>query len=290
MHKRIGLIAGVAALGLAAVAGCTSSGGSGNAGAGSANGGSGGSGAVQLSPAGYIKAALTKASNVKTVHISGTMTSGAFSGTMSGQEQFGSDLKVAMTLNMSQMDMTEVMIGDTVYLKMAQLSSMLGGKPWAEFKLSSLGGSGSAVQSLIDSAKNTDPTQQLQPLLASGDLHKVGTETVDGVQADHYAGTVDPATAFDSSAAAKNLTPDQIAQIKSLMKSSNISTETIDAWVATSTGLPVRETITATASTGAFKVDMHMSQWGQPVTISAPPADQVTDISSEMGNLGGSTS
>lgn len=286
MLKRFGLIAGVAALGLAAVAGCTGSGGSGNAG-GSANGGSG---AVQLSPAAFIKAALDKASNDKTVHVTGTMTSGTFSGTMDGQEQFAPDLKVALTLNMSQMNFSELLIGDTIYMKMPQLSSMLGGKPWAQFKLSALGGSGSALQSLMDSAKNTDPTQQLQPLLASGDVHKVGTETVDGVQTEHYAGTVDPGTAFDGSAAAKNLTPDQIAQLKSLLKASGITTETIDAWVATSTGLPVRETVTATASSGAFKVDMHMSDWGKPVSITPPPADQVTDISSQMGNLGGSTS
>ena len=284
MHKRIGLIAGAAAIGLAAVAGCTSSGGSGNAG-GSANGGSS---AVQLSPVAYIKAALTKASNDKTVHVKGTINSDGISGTMDAQEQFSPDLEMSMTMSSPQFNISEIMVGDTIYMKMPQLSSMLGGKPWAEFKLSAMDGSlGSTFQSLLDSAKNTDPTQQLQPLLASGDVHKVGTETVDGVQADHYSGTVDPATAFDSSAAAKNLTPDQIAQLKSLMKSGGVTSESIDVWVA-STGLPVRESITATASSGAFKMDMHMSDWGKPVSISAPPADQVTDISSMMGS--GSTS
>jgi hypothetical protein len=288
MHKRIGLIAGAAAIGLAAVAGCTSSGGSGNAG-GSANGGSANSGAVQLSPAAFIKAALNKASNDKTVHVTGTITSDGINGTMDAQEQFSPSLEMSMTMNSPQFDISEVMVGDTIYMKMPQLSSMLGGKPWAEFKLSAMGGSlGSTFQSLLDSAKNTDPTQQLQPLLASGDLHKVGTETVDGAQADHYAGTVDPATAFDSSAAAKNLTPDQIAQLKSLMKSSGVTSETIDVWVATSDNLPIRVAVSSSTSKGAFKVDMHMSDWGKPVSVSAPPADQVTDISSMMGS--GSTS
>jgi hypothetical protein len=289
MHKRIGLTAGAAAIGLAAIAGCTSSGGSGNAG-GSATGGNGGSGAVQLSPAAFIKAALTKASNDKTVHVKGTITSDGVNGTMDAQEQFSPSLAMSVTMNTSQFDISEILVGDTIYMKMPQLSSMLGGKPWAEFKLSAAGGSlGSTLQSLLDSTKNTDPTQQLQPLLASGDVHKVGTETVDGVQADHYSGTVDPATAFDSSAAAKNLTPDQIAQLKSLMKSSGITSETIDVWIATSDSLPVRESVSSsTSKSGAFKVDMHMSDWGKPVSITAPPADQVTDISSMMGS--GSTS
>lgn len=285
MHKRIGLVAGAAAIGLAAVAGCTSSGGSGNAG-GSANGGSS---AVQLSPVAYIKAALTKASNDKTVHVKGTINSDGISGTMDAQEQFSPDLEMSMTMSSPQFNISEIMVGDTIYMKMPQLSSMLGGKPWAEFKLSAMDGSlGSTFQSLLDSAKNTDPTQQLQPLLASGDVHKVGTETVDGVQADHYSGTVDAATAFDSSAAAKNLTPDQIAQLKSLMKSGGVTSESIDVWIGTSDNLPVRVSVSSNTGKGAFKVDMHMSDWGKPVSISAPPADQVTDISSMVGS--GSTS
>ncbi len=288
MLKRIGLIAGAAAVGLAAVAGCTSSGGSGNAG-GSANAGSGNSGAAQLSPAAFIKAALTKASNDKTVHVTGTISSSSFSGTLDAQEQFSPATEMSMTMSSSQMNISEVLVGNTIYMKIPQLSSMLGGKPWAKLDMSALGSLGSSVQSMLDSAKNTDPTQQLEPLLASGDLRKVGTETVDGVQADHYSGTVDAATAFDSSAAAKNLTPDQVAQLKSLMKTAGVTTETIDVWVASS-GLPVRETVSSNTATGAVKVDLHMSGWGQPVSVSAPPADQVSDLSSIMGNLTASPS
>ncbi|MBS2965476.1 LppX_LprAFG lipoprotein [Actinocrinis puniceicyclus] len=289
MHKRIGLTAGAAALGLAAIAGCTGSGGSSNTGGSAAGGGGGGgSSAAQLSPAAFIKAALTKASNDKTVRVTGTIDTGAGSGTLSSQEQFD-PLAMSMTMHLPSVDMSEILVGNTIYMKMPQFSAMLGGKPWAKIDLSSMGALGSSLQSLLSSAKNIDPAQQLQPLLASGDLHKVGTETVDGVQAVHYAGTVDPATALDGSAAATNLTPAQIAQLKSLMKSSGVTTETIDVWVS-SDGLPVRETVSANTSAGATKVDMHLSDWGKPVSISAPPADQVGDISSMMGNLGSSPS
>jgi len=183
---------------------------------------------------------------------------------------------------MSGTTVSEVLIGDTLYLKIPQLAVELGGKAWAKLTLSSLGSLGSTFQSVIDSAKNTDPTQQLQPLLASGDVHKVGTETVDGVRADHYAGTVDPATAFDGSQAAKNLTPAQITQLKAMLKDDKVTKETIDVWVA-STGLPVRETVSMNTSSGAVKVDMHMSDWGKPVSITAPPADQVSDLASLIG-------
>jgi hypothetical protein len=244
---------------------------------------------VQLSPAAFIKAALTKASNDKTVHVTGTISSSSLSGTLDAQEQFSPTTAMSMTMSGGQFNLSEVLIGDTVYVKFPQLSAMLGGKPWAKIDLSSMGSLGSAFSSMLDSAKNTDPTQQLQPLLASGNLHKVGTETVDGVQADHYSGTVDPATAFNSSAAAANLTPDQVAQIKSLMQAGGVTGETIDVWVASS-GLPVRESVSSNTSAGAVKADLHMSGWGQPVSVSAPPADQVGDFSSILGGLTASPS
>ena len=282
MHKRIGLIAGGAAVTLAAITGCTSaaksSGGSGGAAAG------GGSNQLQLSPVAEIQAALSKASGDKTVHVTGTISTAGTSGTMDAQEQFGSNVAMSVNMSLAGTDISEILIGDTLYMKIPALSAELGGKTWAKLSLSSMGSLGSTFQAMIDSAKNTDPTSQLQPLLASGDVHKVGTETVDGVQTTHYAGTVDPATAFDSSQAAKNLTSAQIAQLKSTLKSSGVTTETIDVWVA-SDGLPVREQVSATSSAGATKVDMHMSGWGSPVSITAPPADQVGDISSLMGSL-----
>ena len=281
MHKRIGLIAGGAAVTLAAITGCTTAA---KSSSGSGTGGSttGGSNSLQLSPVALIQAALSKASNDKTVHVTGTISIPQGSGTIDAQQQFSPSVEMSMNMALSGTSISEILVGDTLYMKLPQLSSMLGGKAWAEFNLTSLGSLGSSVQSLIDSAKNTDPTAQLQPLLASGDVHKVGTETVDGVQADHYSGTVDPATAFESSQAAKNLTSAQIAQLKSMLQASGVTKETVDVWVA-SDGLPVREQVTANGNSGATKVDMHLSDWGKPVSITAPPADQVTDLSSLMG-------
>jgi hypothetical protein len=288
MHKRIGLIAGGAAVALAAVAGCTSSSTNTAGSNGSSSGGNGGS-AVNLSPAAFVKAALTKASNDGTVHVTGSITAAGTNGTMTADESFGNPVELSMTMNASASSISEILIGDKLYAKVPELSSMLGGKSWVLFDLNALGSLGSTFQSLINSAKNMNPAQQLQPLLASGNLHKVGSETVDGVQADHYSGTVDPATAFDGSEAAKNLTADQITQLKALMKAGGVTTETIDLWVA-SDGLPVRVSVNSNSSEGAVKVDMHLSDWGKPVSITAPPADQVGDMSSLLGGILGASS
>jgi hypothetical protein len=282
MFRKYGLIAaGGAALALTLASGCTTANGNNSAGGGSGTNGGNGS-AIDLAPVAEIQAALTKAANDKTVKVHGTISSPQGSGTMDAQEQFGDNVQMSMDMGIAGMQISEVLIGDTVYMKIPALSSELGGKPWAKIDLGSIGSIGASLQSLVDSAKNTDPAAQLQPLLASGDVKKVGTQTVDGVQATHYAGTVDPATAFDSSQAAKNLTPAQISQLKSMLSTAGVTTEKIDVWVA-SDGLPVEETISMDTKAGAEKVDLHMSGWGQPVSIAAPPADQVADFSSILG-------
>lgn len=281
MYRRIGLIAGGVAVALAAVAGCSTN-------SATSNGGSNGSGAgaaLDISPAAFIKSALTKTSNYKTVHVTGTMSGDGFTGTLNAQEQFSPSVAVSMTLNSSAMDISEIMVGNTIYMKIPQLSGELGGKPWMKIDLSSMGSLGSALESMTSSAKSMDPTQQLQELLASGDLRKVGTETVDGVQTVHYAGTVDAATFFNSPSVTKNLTPDQVAQVKSFLKAGGVTNMSIDVWAA-SDGLLVREKATTDTAAGAMNVDLHMSDWGQPVSVSAPPADQVGDMSSMLGSLG----
>ncbi|HEV2347639.1 MAG TPA: LppX_LprAFG lipoprotein [Actinocrinis sp.] len=281
MYRRIGLIAGGVAVALAAVAGCSTN-------STTSNGGSNGSGAgaaLNISPAAFIKSALTKTSDYKTVHVTGTISGGTLNATMDAHEQFSPSIAMSMTLSSSALNVTEILVGDTIYMKIPQLSGELGGKTWVKIDLSAMGSLGSAFESMTNSAKSMDPTQQLQLLLASGDLRKVGTETVDGVQAVHYAGTVDAATFVNSAAATANLTPDQISQLKSLLKAGGVTTESVDLWAA-SDGLPVREKVATNTSMGAVTVDLHMSDWGKPVSVSAPPADQVGDMSSMLGNLG----
>jgi hypothetical protein len=284
MFRRYGFIAGGTVLALT-LAACTNGTGSGSGGTAGSGGGVNGSVPIALSPVAQIRVALSKASNDKTVRVHGTITGDQATGTLDAQEQLGDNLEMSIALSLPGTQISEVWLGDTLYLKIPALASELGGKPWAKFSLSSLGPLGSSIQSLVNSAKNSDPAAQLQPLLASGDVKEVGTETVDGVQATHYTGTVDPATAFDTSQAVKNLTPAERQQLKSMLSAAGVTSETIDVWVA-SDGLPVEEMISTTAKAGAEKVDLHLSGWGQPVSISAPPADEVTDISSLAGGAG----
>jgi hypothetical protein len=82
----------------------------------------------------------------------------------------------------------EIVSAKAVYIKAPSNPS---GKPWVEIKFSSLaGGLGKSLQSLLQSAQNGNPAAQTQMFAGSRNVHKVGTEVVNGTQTTHYAGTV----------------------------------------------------------------------------------------------------
>ena len=283
-------VAGVAAAAMVLAAGCGGSTNAANAGHTTAAGASGTSspaaGGTQA-PTAAIQAALAMETtgNDKTVTISGTIAAAGGTSQISGQEEFAPDFGVSMNLASAGSTVSEVLIGDTIYLKVPQDSSQLDpGKSWFELDVSDLGPFGSVFSSMIDSAKNTDPAQLLESMLAANDLTAVGTQTINGVQTTHYSGTVDPATAYDSAAAKQYLTPTQIQQLKSLASLMGTSTEKMDVWIAAD-GLPAQIEIADTLTTGTFTVTEEFTKWGQPVDITAPPASEVQNMGSIMSGL-----
>jgi hypothetical protein len=177
---------------------------------------------------------------------------------------------------------SEVILKDNVeYMNLASLAPQMRGKRWVKIDLNAISktpGAAGSLGSLSKLNENVDPAQQVKLLLTSGDLKKIGTETVDGVRSTHFGGTVDPAKMVDKVAAGK-LTPDEVAQLKNTMQQAGVTSEHIDLWVDKG-GLPVEsKAVVTSTSAGQIEADQHFSNWGTPVTITPPPADQVTDLS-----------
>lgn len=265
MQKKIAIAAVGAAASLAAMAGCSSAATGANT---TANSGSSAINAVQ--------AAYSTASGDNTVTMTGTVKSPTTSEQMTGAMSF-SPLELSMTVDMtggamSGSNVAVIYDGTSFYLKSPEFASFDGGKQWLGVNLTSLGSLGATVQSELNGLKNESPTTQLQPLLASGDLKDLGPATVNGTQTTHYSGTLDNAQ-VQALASVKGLTSAQLAQMKALLQQSGVSTETIDVWID-SHNLPVQETIVQNASSGATTTTLDFSNWGAPVSITAPPADQ----------------
>ena len=109
---------------------------------------------------------------------------------------------------------------------------------------------------------------------AGGTVVDLGTEEVNGVDAHHYAVSVDLERAL------AEVPEDQRANAEQAMKMFGSQHMPIDVWLS-GDGLPVRMVFDMGGSAGLpvkMHMQMDMTDFGVPVTITPPPADQVVDI------------
>ncbi|HEX3589583.1 MAG TPA: hypothetical protein VHV74_08115 [Pseudonocardiaceae bacterium] len=216
-----------------------------------------------------------------TVHMDMTMTvpeAGSISAT--GDMKFGSSVAEQMTMNLPSVgSMRMVLVDGTIYLKLpSSLTQELGSdKPWAKISLNGDDPLSQSLGSTTDLAGQADPSQLLKQIASAGTITKVSHETLNGQPVTHYAITVDVAKM------AQTMTGN--AQEKQALSQLGISTMPFDIWVD-SNNLPMK-IVTKVAydnpvsgGSEAVSIQVNYSNWGQPVTISAPP-------SSEVGELGG---
>ncbi|MFC1400508.1 MULTISPECIES: hypothetical protein [Streptacidiphilus] len=166
-----------------------------------------------------------------------------------------------------------LMSGTTEYVNMGATGAKeFGGKHWLKIDFSELGAGGKALADSINRSGSQDPSTSVKLLTSSGDIRRVGTETVDGVSTTHYSGTVDVKKLVSSDPGLKAIA-DQAAK-------SGMTTETVDMWV-NDQSLPVKVHETATTSQGTMDITIHYSDFSNtPVTITAPPASDTEDLAS----------
>ena len=82
-------------------------------------------------------------------------------------------------------------IGDVFYMKFPLITNFLpSAGPWLEFDLKTLSQEGGIDLSQLQQLGQSDPSQALDYLRATGSVETVGTEQVDGVETTHYKGTI----------------------------------------------------------------------------------------------------
>ncbi len=175
--------------------------------------------------------------------------------------------------------------GDLVlYVNSAELSSKLpGDKPWVRVDLQQLGEKlGVDVGKLLDGA-NTNPGQILDLLQSTGSVSTVGTETVDGTSTTHYKATIQ----LDQLAGKLGGSVGQVAYDELVSKGAP-STIPVDVWIGDD-GLVRRvsidDSITVSGQTASVKVQLDISDYGATANVTAPPSDQVFDVSGLISSL-----
>ena len=283
---RFGICAAAASLAVAAVAGCSGSGSGGGAATGLGSGTGGGNSAV-LS---LVADAMNKANSAGTVKITGTVTEPGSSTavTMTAQEQYSPAVEMSMTMQVNGQTLSEVLVGSSVYLNYPQLASLLGGKQWGEIDMSESDGALGSLSSLVDSAKNYNPTTQLEALVASGAVKLIGTHLVGDQMTMHYEGVLNaPQLLHESSA--QGLTASQYSALVGVWKAAGITSENVDLYIGDD-GLPAWVKFVISTASSQTTTNMFLSDWGKPVQIGAPPAASVYDMTKELNSAVASAS
>ncbi len=215
--------------------------------------------------------AETVSTSGRTVTVSG---SGAekTTGTQDGYFTFGVD----------GISFEERIIGSVLYMKLpaSSLSELDVSTPWVSLNLTTVVKEklGTSYQSLVDDG-NQGPKQSLAVLAASSDgVHRVGQVSLDGVTTTEYRANVN----LEKEVRAEGKS-DLAPVIADLESTYHLSTIPVTVWI--DGRHRVRQlhesfSIPATGSSPAasFSATVGISDFGTPVSVTAPPSGQVTDI------------
>jgi hypothetical protein len=172
-----------------------------------------------------------------------------------------------------------------VYMRLPFFARVIpGGKPWVKLDVTAAGRKlGVDFSQLTQLTGN--PAEMLGWLRAtSGKVTKVGEERVGGEETTHYRATIDlqkypDVVPADQRAAARRA-------VQALIRLTHVRTYPVDAWVAKD-GLIRKMALRFAESIQGQRLTLGMIMWfhdfGAPVTVTIPPADETTDLSTLTG-------
>lgn len=165
--------------------------------------------------------------------------------------------------------------GTTVTMRLVDGVAYLSGAPmtaegqWIQMPLDAMGATGLDTTAM-------DPAKQLEQLQAvADDVQEVEPQTIRGVEAKGYAGTIDAVKALEL-APAEQQTPE------ARQAAEQIGTIPFTLYVDEE-NRPVRITQSLDVQGSAVDVSMDFYDWGSDVTVAAPDPATVTDMSAMTG-------
>lgn len=278
-------LAGIAALVLAGGAvGC---------GAGTGNGASGsGRTALQVLTASYERTAEAKSAKVEmTMSMSAT---GEGDGEMVMKGVMGWDpivMDMTMTGSGSAFaaapgapEQVRMMWQDNViYTDMGpEAAKEMDGKRWMKMDLAAAAeasGDEELTEQMTSSFENMNqsPAEQLAMLLESPNLEHVGSEKIDGVEAEHYKGTLTVKEMMESNESLDVMKPEERKQLLEAVEESGIKGYDTEVWV-NEDDLPVRMDVTVETPEGDLDMSMKYSDYGTKAEVEVPPAADTVDL------------
>jgi hypothetical protein len=240
-----------------------------------------------------LRAAFKKTSEAKSskVRMTMTMPAAAGGGTMEISGVQGWDpavMDVTMKGPASTAGAPEqtrmVMLDNVLYTNMgAKQAAQMDGKHWMKMDFTAFAdGSGdAALQKQMANGMeslNQDPAQQLALLLESPNLKHVGPEKVDGVQTQHYKGTLSFEEMLDANKSADSMLSEKERKdlVASVEKAGMKGYDT-QVWV-NEDNYPVKMVVGMKMAQGTMDMTAHYSDYGTEIDVQAPPAGDTVDF------------
>ncbi|MEU0334146.1 hypothetical protein [Streptomyces sp. NPDC006193] len=256
---------------------------------------------THVSPIAALRSAAKSTDRADSAKVRSTTSVGdLMSMTANGSLTWGDGLKGSLVITYTGGQMAEMMkksgtssmearyLPDAYYAHMSDAYAQhAGGKHWIRYAYDDLAKVGGASGSYMkDQFQNATPNQSVKMLLASGDVKKVGEETVAGVHATHYKGTLNVAELADRTS---NLGAEQLSALKKQLSQAGVTTDTVDLWIDDQ-NLLVKKSEKADTANGAMTNTTYYSDYGVKVAAEAPPADDTRDFADLLksgGTVGG---
>ncbi|MBC2877422.1 MULTISPECIES: hypothetical protein [Streptomyces] len=131
---------------------------------------------------------------------------------------------------------------------------------------------------------NQDPAKQMAVLLDSPNLKHLGAEKVNGVDAQHYKGTLTVEEMIKGNESTKLMDPKDREQLLENVKKAGIKSYDMEFWL-NNEDLPVKMTVGMDSAQGKIKIAADYKDYGAKADVQAPPAGETLDLMEMMKGL-----
>ncbi|MFI8322609.1 hypothetical protein [Streptomyces sp. NPDC085529] len=251
-----------------------------------------------------LTAAYEKTSAAKAAKVTMTMTVegvGADSGTMemTGVQSWdpaamdftvkGSMLSAGDPDAPEQMRM--LMLDNVMYVDMGEKQAAeMDGKRWMKLDLKAAAAESGdkALQKQMTGgldSMNQDPSQQLALLLDSPNLTHVGAEKINGMETEHYKGTLTFEQMLAANESSKLLSKEEHDKLIENVKKTGLKGYETEVWV-NKDGYPARMDVGMEMAEGKAQLRADYSDYGTKAAVQAPPADETVDLFQMLKDMG----
>lgn len=256
---------------------CGSDGGSGgNAGNTNNEGGGGTAAAANLSD--LAKSIGDQTAETNTAHM--TITADAAGQQLTGEgdiKMSSSDAAMSMDMTTPEGTISMVLVDKVFYIKLPQ--ELEPGKSWVKISPDDNNPVAKALSGATDQmTQNADPRATLQQFEKAGEITSTKEEELDGKKTTHYTITVDVQKLADT-----QTDPTAKSALEESIKA-GMKDFPVDVWIDED-DLPVRFKLdmpvpdpSGSGTTATVKMQIDYTDWGKPVDVTAPPAEQVAPL------------